>query len=74
MTQNEQQQLGALTAEVANIKTQLDKQDRVLTEMRDVIVASKGSWKMLGVIGGLLVTITSILTTLIVKFWPAGHN
>jgi len=72
MTASEQQQLGALTAEVANLKRQVEHQGRVLQEMRDVIVASKGSWKMAVGIGGLLVTLSSIATSLVLKFWP-GH-
>ena len=72
MTGNESQQIGALTADVANIKTQLEKQDQKITEMRDIIVASKGSWRALVIVGGLLMALSSLLTSFVVKFWP-GH-
>lgn len=74
MTGDEKHQLGALTADVANLKHQIQEQGKLIQEMRDVIIASKGSWKTLVAIGGFLMALSSLITGLVLKFWPQGHS
>lgn len=44
----------------------------MLKEVRDTIVASKGSLRMLLTLGGALMAVSSLATGLIIKFWPGN--
>jgi hypothetical protein len=47
VTANEQQQIGALTAEVANLKDEVKALKGTLQEVRDTLVSVEGGWKFL---------------------------
>lgn len=68
MSPSESQQIGSLTADVANIKRQLEKQDKTLTEVRDMIVSAKGGWWTLMAVGGIAGGVGAFLA----KFWPGN--
>lgn len=68
MSPSESQQIGSLTADVANIKAQLEKQDKTLTEVRDMIVSAKGGWWTLMAVGGIAGSIGAFLA----RFWPGN--
>jgi len=66
MTANEEQQLGALMADVANLKDRFEKIETGVTEIRDAVLAAKGSWKAVMGIAGL----AAALGGLMAKFLP----
>lgn len=66
MSPNEQQQIGALMAEVANLKDRFEKVESVVTDIRDAVMAAKGSWKLVMGISGF----AAAAGGLIAKFLP----
>jgi len=73
MTGAESEKIGVLTAKVAGLEKQVEQQGELLREVRDTIIATKGSWKTLVAIGGLLMALSSLVTGVVLKFWPQGH-
>lgn len=66
MAANEQQQIGALIAEVNNLKDRFDKLEATGDEIRDAVVAARGGWKVLAAVGA----ISAGVGGLVVKFIP----
>lgn len=72
MTGNEAEKIGALTAKVEALEKKADRLEEMMMEVRDTIVSTKGSWKVLVALGGLLMALSSILTGIALKFWPGN--
>lgn len=70
MTMTTDREIGRLSAEVANLQREVSRQGEIIQEMRDILVASKGSWRTLAVLGGIVIALTSAITSIVIKFWP----
>lgn len=70
MTMTTDREIGRLSAEVANLQREVSRQGEIIQEMRDILVASKGSWRTLAVLGSIVIALTSAITSIVIKFWP----
>lgn len=59
-------ELGSLLTKVELLEKQLAEQGKKIDEMREVILAARGSWKTLVMVGG----IASVVGGIIAKVWP----
>lgn len=59
-------ELGQLLQRVETMEKQLEAQGKMISEMREIIVSAKGSWRTLVVVGGVM----SVVGGLVAKFWP----
>ncbi len=58
-------ELGSLIQKVETMERQLDAQGKKIDEMREIIVAAKGSWRTLVVVGGFASVIGGIVAKLL---------
>lgn len=59
-------ELGQLLQRVETMEKQLADQGRKIDEMREVILAARGSWRTLVVVGGA----ASVIGGIVAKLWP----
>lgn len=59
-------ELGSLLTKVAALERQLEVQGEKIDEMREIILAARGSWRTLVIVGA----IASVISGIIVKMWP----
>ena len=59
-------ELGSLLQKVETMERQLEVQGKKIDEMREVILAARGSWRTLVMVGG----IASVIGGLVAKIWP----
>lgn len=64
-----QRDIGRLTAQVEALEKKVDEQAAMIREMRDVIVASRGSWKFLLGAAGLAATVSGFVVSAS-QWWP----
>ena len=69
MTTSVDREIGRLSAEVASLQKQVSEQGVLIREMRDVIVQTKGSWKVLVAVAGLAATISGLVVSA-TQWWP----
>lgn len=76
MTASIDREIGRLSAEVDSlkdqltaVKKQLEDQAVVLREVRDVLVSSKGSWRLLLGVAGLAATLSGLVVSAS-QWWP----
>jgi len=68
MTPNDQQQIGALIAEVSNLKDRAAKTEEMVTEIRDAVISAKGSWKTVMGIAGFAAAVGGVVAKFL-PFW-----
>lgn len=68
MTPNDQQQIGALIAEVSNLKERAEKTEAMVTEIRDAVISAKGSWKTVMGIAGFAAAVGGLAAKFL-PFW-----
>lgn len=61
--------IGRLSAEVEALQKQVEAQGVMIREMRDVIVQTRGSWKVLVAVAGLAATISGLVVSA-AQWWP----
>lgn len=59
-------ELGSLLQKVETMEHQLEVQGKKIDEMREVILAARGSWRTLVVVGGA----ASVIGGIVAKLWP----
>lgn len=69
MTTSVDREIGRLSAEVASLQKQVSEQGVLIREMRDVIVQTRGSWKVLVAVAGLAATISGLVVSA-AQWWP----
>lgn len=69
MTTSVDREIGRLSAEVASLQKQVSEQGVLIREMRDVIVQTRGSWKVLVAVAGLAATISGLVVSA-TQWWP----
>jgi hypothetical protein len=68
------QQLGALRADVENVKDDISGIKDDVREMRDILLKAQGGWKTLVVFGTLVAGLTTGLVKLISWLWPMAQK
>jgi phosphoribosylcarboxyaminoimidazole (NCAIR) mutase len=69
VTTSVDREIGRLSAEVASLQKQVSEQGVLIREMRDVIVQTRGSWKVLVAVAGLAATISGLVVSA-TQWWP----
>lgn len=59
-------ELGALMQRVETMEKQLEAQGKMISEMREIIVSAKGSWRTLVMVGGAAAFLGGVIS----KFLP----
>lgn len=59
-------ELGSLLQKVETMEHQLEVQGKKIDEMREIIVAARGSWSTLVMVGGA----ASVIGGVVAKLWP----
>lgn len=60
--------LGVHDAEITNLKEQVTAMRQDVTEIKEMLSAAKGGWRVLMAVGGIAATLSSAITTVILKF------
>ncbi|HWU19393.1 MAG TPA: hypothetical protein VN155_17055 [Devosia sp.] len=71
MTISTDREIGRLSAEVASLQREVAAQGEMIREMRDVIVSTKGSWRMLLAVFGFATALGGLATTVVLRL--TGH-
>ncbi|HWJ88493.1 MAG TPA: hypothetical protein VNS12_10515 [Pelagibacterium sp.] len=69
MTTSTEREIGRLSAEVAALQRQVQEQGEMIREMRDVLVSTKGSWRLLLGVAGLAATLSGLAVSA-AQWWP----
>lgn len=62
MNASEQRELGALSADVANLKKQMDSMQADVRTIRDTLTEVRGRWKMLLMLAGFSAAVGAMFT------------
>ncbi|MHA6731642.1 hypothetical protein [Devosia sp. A369] len=69
MTASIDREIGRLSAEVSALQKQVEAQADMIREMRDVLVSTKGSWRLLLGVAGLAATLSGLVVSAS-QWWP----
>lgn len=69
-----EQDIGALKADMKNVKDDLAEVKGDVREMRDILLRAQGGWKTLVIFGTVIAGITATLTKVIAWVWPFAQK
>jgi len=74
MNASEQRELGALSADVANLKKQMDSMQADVRTIRDTLTEVRGRWKMLLMLAGFSAAVGAMFTKVSAWVLPFFQN